>query len=349
MRLAFGAVVALLVVAVLTRAQQNEVNVQFHGFQDSRGVTVLSPTVDLDKDFTDRLGLRVKFGVDAVTAASDSCIRCHPQGAQNARQFVNAALRRPLGKATFSFGGEFSNENFYQATTGFASISRAVNQDNTTIAGGYSFSLNRPRLHPSEDVETQYSQSGYLSVTQNVTKLTAVQGGFEVSRVSGYQANPFLRALVNGVRELGNAPDLRTRRTVTLRVRQALPAETYVEADYRHYSDSWDLRSNSLSLGVSHYLTPQTLAEFSFRRYGQSGAFFYEPQYTGTPIYYTADFRLAPFDSNLYTGRVVYTPAAPLLLLPKGSALTFQYERYAATNGFAAATFATGVRIPLPK
>ena len=35
-------------VAARNWAQNNEMNVQFHGFQDVRGVTVLSPTVDLD-------------------------------------------------------------------------------------------------------------------------------------------------------------------------------------------------------------------------------------------------------------------------------------------------------------
>jgi len=33
-------------------AQNNELNIQFHGFDDSRGVTVLTPTVDLAQDYT---------------------------------------------------------------------------------------------------------------------------------------------------------------------------------------------------------------------------------------------------------------------------------------------------------
>ena len=40
-------------------AQNNEMNVQYHGFQDTRGVTVLSPTVDLTQDFTERTSLRI--------------------------------------------------------------------------------------------------------------------------------------------------------------------------------------------------------------------------------------------------------------------------------------------------
>src|SRR6476659_9663853 len=77
--LAAGATI-LLVLAVTYDHAQNEMNVQFHHFQDTRGVTVLSPTVDLTQDFTDRTTLRVNFGVDAISGASDSCARCHREG-----------------------------------------------------------------------------------------------------------------------------------------------------------------------------------------------------------------------------------------------------------------------------
>jgi hypothetical protein len=46
------ALAAVLGVAIASRnaAQNNDINVQFHAFQDTRSVTVLSPTVDLTKD-----------------------------------------------------------------------------------------------------------------------------------------------------------------------------------------------------------------------------------------------------------------------------------------------------------
>ena len=125
---------AALLLAVILRshgagAQQQDpsLNIQFHSFTDSRSVTVLSPAVDLDKDFTDRTELRLRFGLDAVSAASDSCIRCHPQGANNQRKYINGAVIRKYGDTALSLGGEFSQENFYQATTGLTSVSRTFN------------------------------------------------------------------------------------------------------------------------------------------------------------------------------------------------------------------------------
>ena len=77
--------------------------------------------------------------------------------------------------------------------------------------------------------------------------------------------------------QLGVVPDSRTRHTFIGRVRQALPADTYLEADYRRYVDSWQLDSNTVSVGLSHYFTPKVMAGFTYRWYDQTGAI--EAQY----------------------------------------------------------------------
>jgi len=347
---------AALLLAVVLRshgagAQQQDpsLNIQFHGFTDSRSVTVLSPAVDLDKDFTDRTDLRLRFGLDAVSAASDSCIRCHPQGANNQRKYINGAVIRKYGDTALSLGGEFSQENFYQATTGLTSVSRTFNKANTTVAGGYSFSWNRPNLHPSEFNESQIAQNTFASLTQTLSRWTTAQIDYEFSGVTGYQSNPFLRANVDGLLIVGVVPELRLRQSLTMRLRQALPGNTYLDADYRRYKDDWDLTANTYSLGLSHNF-PQWLISGSFRHHQQTGTYFYAPSYTGEPTYFTADFRLFPFTSNLYTARAVYVPAGQLFgMLPNGAGLTFQYEFYDATTGFQAATFSTGFKIPLKR
>jgi hypothetical protein len=325
---------------------QNAADVQLHGFQDTRGVTVLSPVIAVNKDFTDRTALRLRFGVDAITAASDSCARCHPGGAQNRRVVVNASIARKIGEATWAFGGEIGRENFYAATTGFASVSRDLNHADTTVAGGFSFSLNQPQLHPSDATESQIATDAYGSITQTLTRTTIVQAGYELNQINGFQTNPFLRVRVNGDLTLGNVPDARTRQTITARLRQALPAATFLQLDYRRYVDSWQIDSNDVSVGLSHRFSPQVLLGGTYRWYNQTGAYFYQPEYTGSPLYYTSDFRLVPFDSGLYSGRVVITPKNHPFNLPDGSEFTFEYERYLSTTGFQSAVFTGGLHIP---
>jgi len=345
---AAGTVVALALVAGRNSAQSNEVNVQFHAFQDSRGVTVLSPTVDLNQDFTDRTTLRLNYGLDAISAASDSCVRCHRDGVSSHRQVGGLSVTRKYGDLKFTAGGAYSQENFYRSTTGLTSVTKDLAKGNTTVAGGFSFSLNQPVLHPLPDRENQYASDGFASVTQTLSKTTIAQIGYEVGRITGYQDNPFLRANVNGVLLLGHVPDTRTRQAFAARVRQALPADTFLEADYRRYVDDWQIRSNMLNVGLSHHFTPQWLVNAAYRRYDQSAAFFYQPGYAGpVPSFFTADFRLEPFASNTYTGKVVVTPNGRFWWLPEGTGLTVQYELYRSNNGFEAGILSTGLQVPL--
>jgi hypothetical protein len=344
----FAAAALLLAAARSNRAQSNEVNVDFHAFQDTRSVTVLSPTVDLTKDFTGRTTLRMSYGLDAISAASDSCARCHRDGVNSHRQVGSLSITQAFNDWKLTVGGSFSKENFYRATTGLTSITRDLNKASTTIAGGFAFSLNQPTLHPTQAVENQYQQDAYGSLTQTLTKMTIAQVGYEVSAMRGYLDNPFLRANVNGVLMLGQVPDSRLRQTFSLRLRQALPADTYLQADYRRYRDDWELSSNAFSVGLSRDFSPTLTASVSYRAADQTGAYFYQPIYIGPePQYFTADFRLEPFASSLYTGRVMITPKHSMFRLPAGAALSLQYEQYRADNGFRAAIFSTGVRFPL--
>src|SRR5438445_1087535 len=142
--------------------------------------------------------------------------------------------------------------------------------------------------------------------------MTIAQVGYELGKINGYQDNPYLRANVNGALLLGHVPDSRTRQTLSARLRQALPADTYLEADYRRYFDDWQVKSNTLDVGASDHFGPMLLLNVDYRRSEQTGAFFWAPQYTGIPQYYTADFRLDPFASTNYTGRIVSTPTGQL-------------------------------------
>ena len=100
-------------------------------------------------------------------------------------------------------------------------------------------------------------------------------------------------------------------------------------------------------MGLSHHFNAQWLASGSYRRYNQTGAYFFQPQYSGVPTYYTADFRLEPFASNNFLGKLTFTSADTFWWLPAGTGLTLQYERYQADNGFTAGILSTGLRVPL--
>ena len=186
---------------------------------------------------------------DAIARACDS-----------RRQDGGLSVTRKFDDLKFTIGGAYSQENFYRATTGLTSLSRDLAKGNTTVAGGFSFSLNQPVLHPTPGTGEPVSPATrYASITQTLTKTTIAQAGYEVGRIAGYQDNPFLRANVNGswcsARCRTRARGRRSRRACVRRC----PADTYLEADYRHYFDDWQVTSNTFSAGVSHRFGPQVL------------------------------------------------------------------------------------------
>ena len=135
---------AFLVASGYTTAQ-NDLSISFHTFQDSRGVTVHSPDIAVNKDFTDRTAVRFKFGVDAISAASDSCARCHQDGASNGRAVGGVSVVRKYGDTKVTAGAELSREMFYTATTLLSSVSRdtpfggrqAQNRPKTDLVRGF--------------------------------------------------------------------------------------------------------------------------------------------------------------------------------------------------------------------
>ena len=328
-------------------AQNNEATVQFHSFQDVRGVTVLTPTVDLEQDYTERTSLRINYGLDAISAASDSCVRCHRDGVNSHRQVVGLSATRKYDDWKVTVGGAFSKENFYRATTGLVSASRDLANANTTVAGGFTLSLNQPMLHPLPESENQYQSGAFASLTQTLTRTTIAQVGYEFAHISGYQNNPYLRADLNGVLMLGNVPDLRIRHTLSARLRQALPAATYLEADYRRYMDDWQVVSNTLSVGLSHYFRPEFLLAFNYRRYDQTGAYFWAPRVHRDPAVLHRRFPARTVRVQELHGPRRVRAVAGVARLPEGTALTVEYERYRADNGFSAAIVSSGLRVPI--
>jgi hypothetical protein len=149
---------------------------------------VLTPDIDLNRDLTDRSSLRVKFGVDAITSASDSCVRCHPGGEHDRRITGSGVLPQRVGAARFSIGGEVGDEHWYGSTALIASASRDFNGANhhhrrRILVRG------QPSGSPSErrSDRAHTAKDGYLSLTQTLSPTTALQVGIRDRRIDGFR------------------------------------------------------------------------------------------------------------------------------------------------------------------
>lgn len=172
-----------------------------------------------------------------------------------------------------------SFENDYQSVAVGADGTLNLGNDHTTLLG--SVSLSRDTLSPTDaflsadrqaaDGRMKRSFSIYEAVSQVIDKNNVIQIGAGFTRLSGYLSDPY--------KFEDNRPGERSQYTITAQYRRYMSvlSGAALHADYRFYSDSWGMYSNTFTArwaqklesgAVDFHLTPmlryyrQTEAEF---------------------------------------------------------------------------------------
>jgi len=243
---------------------------------------------------------------------------------RDARVAVSGGLTLPLGRlSTVSAGLYGSGEHDYTSLGANASLTRDFDRRNRTLSAGVSFSqdtvtpeggrpipfapmaavgADQPRLagDGSKDVA-----DAMLGLVQVIDRATLVQFTYSLSRVTGYQTDPY--KLVSVVDPTSGAPvdqlfehrpDARTKHILFGRVKRQLPHGA-VDLSYRFMTDDWGIASHTVELrdrvalgGGGRYLQPH------LRFYSQSAADFYARWLldgAALPDHATADYRLGEF------------------------------------------------------
>jgi hypothetical protein len=72
-----------------------------------------------------------------------------------------------------------------------------------------------------------------------------------------------------------------------------------LNTEYRWYTDSWNLRSHTLTLRWNQHISEASVVRLQTRIYSQTGAAFATTNGVGNELYRTADIRFFPFKSLL--------------------------------------------------
>jgi hypothetical protein len=133
---------------------------------------------------------RFSSSCDAISAASDSCARCHREGANDRREAGGLSVTRKFDDLKLTIGGAYSKEDSYRSSTLLTTVSRDLANGNTTVAGGFTFSLNQPTMHPTQQVKNQYSSDAYASLTQVLNKPPSPNSDTSSRRSAAFGAIP---------------------------------------------------------------------------------------------------------------------------------------------------------------
>ena len=226
-------------------------------------------------------------------------------------------------------GGGYSKENDYSAMSGGFDGERHFNEKNTTLSGGFGLSFDEINptdadIYPTRpDHKTKQSYTGFLGLSQVMSRRLILQGSFTYNMHFGYLSDPYKEVfLVGGGTQFGDfRPNMRQQYAFLMRTNLHLEEiEATIHASYQYYTDSWSVNSHSFELswyqtfGDSLQITP------TVRYYSQSGADFYVPylKKPGNPAKkfiqpdnFSSDFRLSPYGSLSFGAKAEYTFHTP--------------------------------------
>ncbi|HZS38852.1 MAG TPA: DUF3570 domain-containing protein, partial [Polyangia bacterium] len=221
---------------------------------------------------------------------------------------VTGSVSQKWRATTLSGAYIFSTEHDYTSHNVAFGVAQDLFQRNTTLAFGYSLSLNDVgrtgdrAFHRSLDVHNLDA-----SWTQVLRRSTVAQLSYTFQYDSGYQASPyrFVRIETMDLQQTElkvpeTDPLERFRHAIVAGLNQHVGQGSSVQADYRIYFDSWGLIAHTLQL---RYFV--TFGDFTVRLrerfYYQSGANFFRSHYTLDNLqpFVTADRELSTFWSNV--------------------------------------------------
>ena len=204
-----------------------------------------------------------------------------------------------------------SSENDYFSRNIGLVFDQELNNNNTTVSVGYSFSDDDITPTDSElfssraKNESKSVQLLSLSTTHAVNKNLAIQTGLSYEEQKGFLSDPYKLVMVNNIPVADSRPNSRYALIYVANLRQYFPKATAaLKVDYRYYTDNWGIQSHTLDLVWHQNLTNNWSVAPMVRYYEQNEAdFFANYVVTGenqVSIHHSSDYRLSKFDAVSY-------------------------------------------------
>jgi hypothetical protein len=268
-------------------------------------IKVRAPSVAIEAPLGSEWSLSLSAVNDAVSGASPrqyTTLRSNASKMTDNRTGLDGSVTyyRPLSAYTLSLSR--SKEHDYLSQSGGINARFASEDHNTTFNVGTGMSSDV--ITKTGDLtlrERKHTNEYLVGVTQALSRTDIVQfnAGFSVGK--GYFSDSY---------KGDTRPDRREQLTQLLRWNHHFEAlGSTLRTSYRHYSDSWDLRSHTFQIDWVQPVTDSFTLTPSVRYYTQNAAYFYLDKgvpATGEEEYLAKDQRLSAFGSVMVALRADY-------------------------------------------
>ncbi|GAB1260878.1 DUF3570 domain-containing protein [Aurantivibrio plasticivorans] len=268
---------------------EDRADILYHAY-DGGGADINGPYVLVRKGVSESVSVYGHYYVDMVSSAT---IDVEVQGAsryEEERTEYSLGMDYLHNRSILSVGFTNSSENDYEADTYSIGISQDVFGDLTNISFGFVYGSNWIGRNTGGEegvVEagTNTARRYKLGVSQILTKDLIIAVNYETAIDEGFLNNPYrqVRALTtpfNPSSQILDEPEIypntRNSDALSLKARYFLPYRAALGAEYRTYSDSWDIQSQMLEIKYAHPLPNWGIKlEGKYRGYSQTAASFY--------------------------------------------------------------------------
>ena len=248
---------------------------------DGGGVTIDGPSVLVRKQVGKSVSFVGNYYVDMVTSASIDVVTTASPYTEERKQW-SLGMDYLRGSTTMSMSYTSSVESDFDANTYTFGVSQDMFGDLTTLSLVYSYGDDTVRRSDDELFMRDNTRQMYgIGLSQIFTRNLITSLNIETITDEGFLNNPYRSVrYVDSANPIGFSyeaelyPNTRTTTAVGVRARYYLPYRAAIQAEYRFFTDTWGIRSNTAALSYTHPWKDWTF-EMKYRLHDQTGADFY--------------------------------------------------------------------------
>ncbi len=269
------------------------------------GVTAQGPALLVRKGNDKSYSVFAGYYVDNVTSASID-VEAQASEYTEKRDEVSLGVDYLFNDTITSVSYNTSEESDYLSDSVNIDMSQEFFGGMTTFNIGYSTAadtVKRSDNNFSKDLDRYRYR---LGLSQILTKNWITSFNYEAIAEKGFLNNPYRSARVLGAYVPEVYPSTRTSEAYSIRSLTHFDWRGSVRFDYRFFTDTWGIQSDTFEIGVNKYLGGKNIIEFSYRYYSQNKASFYSDNFSAEMVYMARDKELSTFTDTTLKAKYTY-------------------------------------------
>jgi hypothetical protein len=318
----------------------------FYSDYKGGGMDITGESVLVRKKFSENFSVEANYFIDKVSGASIDVLS-NASVIKDERKQKNISLDYIRDKTQYTLSYTDSSERDYTSNTLHFGLSQDMFGDLTTISLGFTDSRDKvgendggdglPGHKPPDVVWLGHaeSKSYQAGLSQIVTKSLITGVSLEVITDQGFLMNPYRSIrFVDPTTALGYGlgsqvyPNTHTSTAVEGRAKYFLPYRAAASLSYRYYSDTWDVRGDTIELGYTQPISNLWILEGRVRHYHQNHASFYSDlfPFANSQNFEARDQDLAGQTNNTFGLKATYAFLPEGWKIFKRGTVTFDYS-----------------------